>query len=130
LASFLTRVIFSGSTAKDLKVHIGGCSGNDAACIFARSQKATISANFTSPKAFRSAKIKLSALGIDFPLKPADACGTWGLKCPSSAGARQTLNVEVVVEETYPKIDVNAEFGLVADTGDNLICKSFPVKIN
>ncbi|EFY93160.1 hypothetical protein J3459_011823 [Metarhizium acridum] len=122
-----------GSTAKDLNIKIAGCPDADPVCRFPSRQNASIEATFTTPSPFQNATIKLSAsvgiIDIDFPLKPAEACGHWGLKCPAEAGSRQTLKVEVPVESSYPKIGVEVKLQLVSHKGDKLICKLFPVEI-
>ncbi|GAO15978.1 uncharacterized protein UV8b_04480 [Ustilaginoidea virens] len=122
-----------GSTAKDILIHISGCPDSEPVCVFTAGQLATIKATFRSTSPIESASIKLwGVVGpaqVAFPLTPSDACGKWGLKCPSAPGARQTLKIDVPIDAGYPKIKVGVKMELVTDKGEKLICKSVPVEI-
>ncbi|KZZ95417.1 Npc2-like protein [Moelleriella libera RCEF 2490] len=82
---------------------------------------------------FESAAVKLTAsLGrriVDFPLRPAEACGTWGLICPSATGTQQTLKISIPVDASIPRVRAGVELQLVANTHDILICETFDVEI-
>ncbi|KHN98742.1 Npc2-like protein [Metarhizium album ARSEF 1941] len=132
-AANAASIMDCGSTAKDLEFHVAGCADADPACVFSSRHNASVEASFTAPAPFQSAKIDASAsvgiIQLDFPLEPAEACGNWGLQCPAQAGSRQTLKVEIPVQSSYPKIKVGVKLRLIAQTGETLICKSFPVRI-
>ncbi|QPG94629.1 hypothetical protein C2857_006578 [Epichloe festucae Fl1] len=122
-----------GSTVKNLQIHIPNCPGSGPACIFTSGQTASIEAAFTGAAPFRSATVKLSGvighIKIPFPLTSPEACGRWGLECPSAAGAHQTLRVDIPITSQYPKVKVGVELQLVSDTAETLICKTIPVEI-
>ena len=79
-----------------------------------------------------SASIQLAGvigvIKIPFPLKPAEACGNWGLKCPVEAGSRQTLQVSLPIQSSYPKIRVGVQLALVTKK-EKVICSQFPAQI-
>ncbi|KAK2608657.1 hypothetical protein QQS21_002768 [Conoideocrella luteorostrata] len=121
------------STAKFIQIRIANCPASSPVCIFTSGQTATIEATFVSVAAFESASVRLSGivdiLKVPFPLSPPDACGKWGLRCPSSSGSQQTLKIEIPIEASYPKTKIGVELQLVTDKDEMLICTAFPVEI-
>lgn len=102
------------------------------ACIFFLSQRLTISNSCHVAMEITSATIQLAGVigvvKIPFPLNPSEACGNWGLKCPAAAGSTQTLQVQLPIQKSYPKIKVGVMMQLVSGK-EKLICMSFPAQI-
>ena len=71
----------------------------------------------------------LGGIPVPFPLKPAQACGNWGLTCPLVQGKKYTLRVEMPILDKYPKINVGVRLQLLAENSEKIVCTQFPAVI-
>ncbi|KAG6141797.1 hypothetical protein E4U12_004307 [Claviceps purpurea] len=119
---------------KNIVFNIEGCPDSAPVCIFQLGQKASLEVSFKTISTFNSTHLTMSGrygpTRVPIPLIPTEACDTWGLQCPSEAGAQQTLKIEVPIpRKGWLRGQFELQMKLYDGKRDLLLCKTFPVEI-
>lgn len=121
-----------GTTVQDVKYAVSDCSDSDDECKFVIGTNVSLSSSFKVVAPIDSATIKLfgklGPIPIPFKIKPAEACGNWGLVCPAAAGSTQNMNIQLPILDSYKPLKVGVRLELW-DQKTKLICMQFPARL-
>ncbi|XP_054157079.1 NPC intracellular cholesterol transporter 2 homolog a-like [Oppia nitens] len=112
---------------------VNGCSDSDERCVFHAGTDAGITVKFDSRVDSSKATTKLwgviADVPIPFPAIHPDACKDGGVHCPITKGSHQELNVQMKVEQSYPKVELVVRVGLEDSDGKLVLCQEIPAVI-
>ena len=112
---------------------ISDCTNEHTQCPFIVGSNVTLNATFIADRPINSAIVSIAGhlafFRIPFPINPNEACNHWGLNCPIDSNSLQTLQIVLPIKSYYPRISVGVEMQLTDESGNLLICCTFPAKI-
>ena len=112
------------------KVDVHPCPRQPCKLKIGRNYK--IQVTFTSKVQSQSSKAVvhgiIEGLPLPFPFQNDDGCKS-GIQCPIEGQKTYDYMVELPVKDYYPELELTIKWELRDDTGSNLFCIMFPVKI-
>lgn len=72
---------------------------------------------------------KLGFVWMPFNLNPNEACGNYGFNCPVAEKQKESLQISLPVQRTWPKISLDVRLKLVDEKSNLIFCIVFPAKL-
>jgi len=121
-----------GSVGSNLqKVEVVPCDGDDS-CTLNSGGNATFNLQFESKISSSSLKAVVhgivAGVPIIFHIPQADACKS-GVECPLKVGTVYKYSLNIPVRSSYPKLNVEVKWELIADDKTDVVCVKIPTKI-
>ena len=81
-------------------------------------------------KAHFKLAIKLPYDYIGLPIGgPSDACGHYGLTCPTQIGRSEEMNIDFFIKRKYPQLSATIRFQIMDEHNGQIVCVEVPIKL-
>ncbi|GFG32564.1 hypothetical protein Cfor_12345 [Coptotermes formosanus] len=114
-------------------VTISSCEGTDPVCVLKKNSSVTLDIYFTTSVTDNNVTAEvhgiIQGLPIPWPLPDPNACHSSGLTCPLQPGNNYHYTATFPVLKSYPRIHLEVKWELKNESGNDVVCALFPVRI-